>query len=193
MLLTGDGVSQEILDGLARHGKLDANGRIHVNVLKVQHHGALANVEADFVKRVTADHYVFCGNGAHHNPEIEVVEAFAKARLTGIDGERTGRAGGAVQVLVHQRSDDSRLNRQSEPSGAHEGCQSKGHQPASWKRGSPLGELPQRGELRYRRLRRRDLIVPRGSERPARRGIALNVSEMHWRAGSHMRHSPHPP
>ena len=86
-LLTGDGVSTEILEGLARHNKLDANGRIHVNVLKVQHHGALANVETKFVKQVTADNYVFCGNGAHKNPEIEVVEAFAKARLTGIDGD----------------------------------------------------------------------------------------------------------
>ncbi|RPH60541.1 MAG: hypothetical protein EHM89_08750 [Acidobacteria bacterium] len=86
VLLTGDGVSQEILDGLAHHGKLDANERIHVNVLKVQHHGALGNVEAKFVKGVTADHYVFCGNGAHHNPEKEVVEAFANARLEGIEG-----------------------------------------------------------------------------------------------------------
>jgi hypothetical protein len=86
-LLTGDGVSTEILEGLARHNRLDANGRIHVNVLKVQHHGALANVETKFVKQVTADNYVFCGNGAHKNPEIEVVEAFAKARLTGIDGD----------------------------------------------------------------------------------------------------------
>jgi hypothetical protein len=85
-LLTGDGVSSEILAGLEHHGKLDAHGRIHVNVLKVQHHGALANVETDFVKRVTADHYLFCGNGAHHNPEVEVVEAFARARLGGIGG-----------------------------------------------------------------------------------------------------------
>ena len=86
LLLTGDGVSTEILDGLARHGKLDSNGRIHVNVLKVQHHGALANVETKFVKQVTADNYIFCGNGNHKNPEVEVVEAFANARLTGIDG-----------------------------------------------------------------------------------------------------------
>ena len=86
VLLTGDGVSSEILDGLAHHGKLDANSRIHVNILKVQHHGAKANVTEDFVKRVTADHYVFCGNGSHHNPEKEVVEAFANARLTGIGG-----------------------------------------------------------------------------------------------------------
>ena len=83
-LLTGDGVSSEIIAGLERHKRLDANGRIHVNILKVQHHGAKANVEEDFVRRVTADHYVFCGNGAHDNPEIEVVEAFARARLQGI-------------------------------------------------------------------------------------------------------------
>lgn len=94
VLLTGDGVSSEIIAGLERHGRLDANGRIHVNVLKVQHHGAKANVEEDFVKRVTADHYVFCGNGAHDNPEIEVVEAFAKARLEGIAG--TGPLGPAT-------------------------------------------------------------------------------------------------
>jgi hypothetical protein len=85
-LLTGDGVSSEILEGLERHRKLDVNGSIHVNLLKVQHHGARANVTTDFVKRVTADNYLFCGNGAHTNPELEVVEAFAKARLTGIDG-----------------------------------------------------------------------------------------------------------
>lgn len=86
VLLTGDGVSSEILQGLQHHGKLNANGRVHVNVLKVQHHGAKANVEENFVECVTADHYVFCGNGAHDNPEIEVIEAFANARLHGIGG-----------------------------------------------------------------------------------------------------------
>lgn len=87
VLLTGDGVSAEVLEGLARHGRLDDEGRIHVGVLKVQHHGALANVTDRFVQRVSADHYVFCGNGAHDNPEMEVVEAFAKARLEGWKGD----------------------------------------------------------------------------------------------------------
>jgi beta-lactamase superfamily II metal-dependent hydrolase len=85
-LLTGDGVSSEILEGLQHHGRLDANGRVHVNLLKVQHHGAKANVDETFVQHVTADHYVFCGNGSHDNPEIEVVEAFANARLQGFGG-----------------------------------------------------------------------------------------------------------
>jgi hypothetical protein len=87
ILLTGDGESVEILQGLEHHGKLDADGTIHVTVLKVQHHGALANVTQEFVDRVAADHYVFCGNGAHSNPEMEVVEAFARVRL-----ENPGRA-----------------------------------------------------------------------------------------------------
>lgn len=86
-LLTGDGVSSEILEGLDRHNKLDAQKRIHVNLLKVQHHGAKANVTTDFVQQVTADHYLFCGNGAHDNPEVEVVQKFAQARLTGIEGK----------------------------------------------------------------------------------------------------------
>jgi beta-lactamase superfamily II metal-dependent hydrolase len=84
--MTGDGVSSEIIQGLQRHKKLDAAGRIHVDVLKVQHHGAKANVDESFVRTVTADNYVFCGNGANTNPELEVVEAFATARLKGFAG-----------------------------------------------------------------------------------------------------------
>jgi len=86
VLMTGDGVSSEIIEGLKRHKKLDASGRMHVDVLKVQHHGAKANVDDQFVRTVTADNYVFCGNGAQTNPELEVVEAFATARLKGFDG-----------------------------------------------------------------------------------------------------------
>lgn len=86
ILLTGDGVSSEILGGLDHHGLLADDGTCHVTVLKVQHHGALANVTDEFVRRVTADHYLFCGNGRHENPEIEVIEAFARARLQGLDG-----------------------------------------------------------------------------------------------------------
>lgn len=89
VLLTGDGSSEDILTGLERQGRLDDDGRIHVDVLKVQHHGAEANVTQDFVDRVTADHYLFCGNGAHHNPERSVVEAMAKARL-GVDRDVVG-------------------------------------------------------------------------------------------------------
>lgn len=84
ILLTGDGVSSEIIEGLKHHGRLEGTAEqpsVHVNVLKVQHHGAEGNVTKEFVNTVTADHYVFCGNGAHSNPEVSVVEGFARARI----------------------------------------------------------------------------------------------------------------
>ncbi|MCP4222491.1 MAG: hypothetical protein GY773_04020 [Actinomycetia bacterium] len=89
ILPTGDGSSEDILTGLGQCEKLDDNGTVHVDILKVQHHGAEANVTEDFVNRVGADHSVFCGNGARHNPEKSVVAAMVKARL-GVGGERIG-------------------------------------------------------------------------------------------------------
>jgi beta-lactamase superfamily II metal-dependent hydrolase len=80
-LLTGDGHSADILKGLDHHGRLDAQGRLHVNVLKVQHHGSEHNVDESFCRAVTADDYVFCGNGAHENPDLDVVETLVTARL----------------------------------------------------------------------------------------------------------------
>jgi hypothetical protein len=81
VLLTGDAAGQDIVKGLAAVRKLDANGTIHVDVLKVQHHGAGANIDEAFAKAVTADHYVFCGNGAHSNPEKAVLELIVEARV----------------------------------------------------------------------------------------------------------------
>jgi hypothetical protein len=86
VLLTGDGHWADILKGLERAGKLGAGGKLHVDVLKVQHHGSEHNIEAKFCDAVTADHYVFCGNGAHENPDLEVVELVVRRRLAGPDG-----------------------------------------------------------------------------------------------------------
>jgi beta-lactamase superfamily II metal-dependent hydrolase len=82
ILLTGDAHSQEILKGLRLHGFLpEEGGTTHVNVLKIQHHGAEANINKDFCKSVTADHYVFSGNGTHSNPELAIVELVVNSRL----------------------------------------------------------------------------------------------------------------
>jgi beta-lactamase superfamily II metal-dependent hydrolase len=81
VLLTGDGHADDILTGLRAVGKLDDDGSIHVDVLKVQHHGSEHNIHADFCKAVTADHYVFCGNGAHHNPDLSALQAIIDSRL----------------------------------------------------------------------------------------------------------------
>jgi hypothetical protein len=80
MLLTGDARGDKILDGLELVGLLDAGGRIHVDVLKVPHHGSEHNMETEFFERVTADHYVFSGNGEHGNPDRTTLEMLLEAR-----------------------------------------------------------------------------------------------------------------
>jgi hypothetical protein len=74
VLLTGDGHWEDILKGLAHHKKFDAKGNLHVDVLKIQHHGSEHNHKVDMAERITAGNYVFCGNGKHDNPDARVVK-----------------------------------------------------------------------------------------------------------------------
>jgi len=80
ILLTGDARGDYLLDGLAAEGLLDADGRIHVDVLKLQHHGSVRNTEDDFYRRVTADHYVVSADGRFGNPDRETFELLIEAR-----------------------------------------------------------------------------------------------------------------
>ncbi len=80
LLLTGDSQQDFILAGLARRGLL-ADGAVHLDVLKVQHHGSRNNLDAAFAQQVSADHYVFCGNGEHSNPDLEVLDLIYNSRL----------------------------------------------------------------------------------------------------------------
>lgn len=80
ILMTGDGHSDDIIKGLKKNKRLNNEGSIHVDVLKIQHHGAAANIDIEFCKKITADHYVFCGNGTHTNPEEKVLEIIFNSR-----------------------------------------------------------------------------------------------------------------
>lgn len=82
VVLTGDGHHREVARGLELAGVLPADGGGgHVDVLKVQHHGSEHNIDRDFARRLTADHYVFCGNGKHENPDLCVLRALAESRV----------------------------------------------------------------------------------------------------------------
>jgi hypothetical protein len=81
LLLTGDGHWQDILGGLEATGKVAAGESIFVDVLKVQHHGSEHNWEHEFGRRVIARHYIFCGNGAHENPDLDVIQAVLDSRI----------------------------------------------------------------------------------------------------------------
>lgn len=85
-LLTGDGHSADILKGLEFHDKLNQNAgkNLHVDVLKVQHHGSENNIDIEFRQRITADHYIFCGNGEHENPDLDAVRVILNSRLGGV-------------------------------------------------------------------------------------------------------------
>ncbi len=82
MLLTGDARGDKILQGLELVGLLkdDGKSKIHVDVLKGPHHGSNRNVEPIFFRRITADHYIFSGNGEHGNPERETLQMLLDER-----------------------------------------------------------------------------------------------------------------
>jgi beta-lactamase superfamily II metal-dependent hydrolase len=79
MLLPGDCGGDLILEGLETAGLLE-EGKIHVDLLKVQHHGSVHSVEQSFFERVTADEYVISGNGKHGNPHPSTLEWLSAAR-----------------------------------------------------------------------------------------------------------------
>ncbi len=80
MLLTGDGLCGDILDGLEFAGKMSASGTLHVNLLKLPHHGSRRNVSPDFFERITADHYLISADGRYDNPDRETLEILTAAR-----------------------------------------------------------------------------------------------------------------
>jgi hypothetical protein len=88
LLLTGDGRSDHLLQGLRQAGLLADDGSLHVDVLKVAHHGSDRNATKQFFRSVTADIYVLSANGRDGNPDLAtliwVVEA-AKAQGRSIE------------------------------------------------------------------------------------------------------------
>jgi beta-lactamase superfamily II metal-dependent hydrolase len=98
ILMTGDGRDDEIIKGLRFTNHLDAQDRLHVDILKVQHHGSINNVNREFCKAVTAENYVICGGsgGNHKNPDTDVLQFIIDSRM-----------GNSQQKSTHPRADDN--------------------------------------------------------------------------------------
>jgi beta-lactamase superfamily II metal-dependent hydrolase len=90
VLLTGDGHHEDIIKGLEAQKKLTKNEPLLVDVLKVQHHGSEHNINLEFCQRIIAKNYIFCGNGAHANPDLDALKAILDSRLT--DGSKSSHA-----------------------------------------------------------------------------------------------------
>jgi beta-lactamase superfamily II metal-dependent hydrolase len=80
-LMTGDGHADDVIKGLEAIGAMPPGDPLHVHVLKVPHHGSEHNMTEEFARRITADHYVFCGDGFSGNPERVVVKTLFDARM----------------------------------------------------------------------------------------------------------------
>lgn len=99
MLLTGDALGSDVVAGLKAAGFLQ-NGAIHLDVLKMPHHGSNRNVDMDFLLKITADNYVISANGKYDNPDLSTLQLLSQARgtsrftihLTNHDGENDLKA-----------------------------------------------------------------------------------------------------
>lgn len=78
ILLTGDARSDHTLAGLEDAGLL-TNGKLHVDVLKIAHHGSNRNVTSKFFKTVTADTYVISADGTYDNPDYDTLKWIVEA------------------------------------------------------------------------------------------------------------------
>jgi beta-lactamase superfamily II metal-dependent hydrolase len=99
LLLTGDGRGDDLLEGLDQAKLLDPNERLHVNVLKLPHHGSQRNVTPKFLEKVTADQYVICANGKNGNPDWNTLEWLVQT------AKKEGRS---IDIFVTNRTDSTR-------------------------------------------------------------------------------------
>lgn len=80
-LLTGDARGDRILAGLQACGLLGPDAPIHVDLLKLPHHGSPNNVTPEFFKRIHADHYVISADGVkYHHPDEQTLAWLVQSR-----------------------------------------------------------------------------------------------------------------
>lgn len=73
ILFTGDGIGQDIIQTLSKNEMIDENGKFHVDVLKVPHHGSDRNTSLAFFNTVYADYYIISANGRDDNPSLDTL------------------------------------------------------------------------------------------------------------------------
>jgi hypothetical protein len=89
-LLTGDARGDHLVSGLGT-AQLLTNGKLHVDLLKVQHHGSNRNSTKTFFRNITADKYLISANGDNDNPDLQTLEWIV---------ETAHAAGRPIQIFV---------------------------------------------------------------------------------------------
>ena len=73
ILMTGDGLGDDLVDGLEKSGLLPPDRAMHVDILKLPHHGSARNAVGRLFERVLADTYVLCADGKYGNPDWQTL------------------------------------------------------------------------------------------------------------------------
>ena len=81
VLCTGDAHQADIAKGLRSLDTWKDQERIHFSAIKVPHHSSEDNSDSSFWKRHIADHYVFCADGSHDNPDLDVLAELIHSRV----------------------------------------------------------------------------------------------------------------
>jgi beta-lactamase superfamily II metal-dependent hydrolase len=58
---------------------MEPGGRLHVDILKIPHHGSARNATGGLFDHITADVYVISADGRHGNPDPETLDWLMKA------------------------------------------------------------------------------------------------------------------
>jgi hypothetical protein len=81
MLLTGDALGNEIMEGLEKNGLMEAGGKVEFDLIKLPHHGSQNNLASDFFERVKAPVYVVSGDNVKFpNPHPNTMNWLKQAR-----------------------------------------------------------------------------------------------------------------
>lgn len=86
------------------HAGLLADGKLHLDVLKVAHHGSIRNHTAKFFKLITADTYVISANGKDDNPDFDTLKLIVEAAKT---------AGRTIEIVVTNETPSTKKLKQS--------------------------------------------------------------------------------
>ncbi len=78
ILFTGDGRGDHLIQGLDMKGLLK-DGKFHVDILKVAHHGSDRDTDRSFFDHITADTYVISANGKYDNPDYDTLTWIVEA------------------------------------------------------------------------------------------------------------------
>jgi len=102
ILFSGDGLGDDIVEVLSKNAILDKQGKYHVDILKVPHHGSDRNISPEFFNTVNADYYVISANGRDDNPSVDTIKWIIESRNKRIKSKKivfTNNTPNIVKIL----------------------------------------------------------------------------------------------